>query len=153
MIRTTDKSARAFPSGAVWYSIDAQGKRTEHGSAPLHLGLSQRAYFAAHAPATPQDWFEPTMATPRPERPTIPAKDIDVYRRFTNDDGEPITGAPVWVRDYARLVSDWRLATAKWDREWEKQRLVQWPWAWADAVLDAAGVPDAPVPAAQEVKP
>jgi hypothetical protein len=82
-------------------------------------GMTLREYFAAHAPKTPQAWFSPVMATPRPEETWDHEHDKCDYCE--------------------RLPVNWKERNA-WSAEREKQRLIQWPWAWADAVLAAGGV-------------
>lgn len=88
-------------------------------------GMSLRDYFAAHAPAEPQPWFLPKM----PHRPES---------SYIGEDG---TIYPSW-RDAERACGDlWSNGSADeqdaWDREQAKQRFIQWPYAWADAMLDA----------------
>jgi hypothetical protein len=71
-------------------------------------GMSLRDYFIAHAPAEPQSWFRPVMETSRPVPVRVPGKDV------LNE-----------------------TAIAAWDREESKQRYLQWPTAWADAMIAA----------------
>lgn len=87
--------------------------------------LSIRDYFIAHAPTEPQPWFVPTMLSPKP----LP--------KWVSDDGE-------WIFPHASAASakcgdDFhdanRQAQLEWDAEHERQRLLQWPCAWADAML------------------
>jgi hypothetical protein len=87
-------------------------------------GMSLLDYFAAHAPADPWPQFKPAMP-PRPEL-TPPHKD----------------GSGEWVGEYRDCDCDVCQAHAAsaearnaWDRENEKQRLIQWPYAWATAQL------------------
>lgn len=69
-------------------------------------GMSLRDFFIAHAPAEPQPWFEPKVP-PRPE-------------------GEkPSTASSVLLG----------LPPSAWEIERAKQRYIQWPAAWADAML------------------
>lgn len=76
------------------------------------LTLTLRDYFAAHAPETPQDWFEPEM----PPKPKVGHRAVDLGG-----------GRKTWVDDHSEID--------EWERTQSKQRLVQWPYAWADAVL------------------
>lgn len=69
-------------------------------------GMSLRAYLVAHAPAQPTFRFEVRMPTPRP----VPV---------LNDD-----------RECANEVD-----CREWDDERERQRMIQWPCVWADAML------------------
>ena len=77
-------------------------------------GMSLRDYFAAHAPWPPQRWFKPSMPTERPE--------------------------PMTYRGGARTREELDAngtAIQAWDEELAKQMYVQWPYAYADAVLKA----------------
>lgn len=87
-------------------------------------GMTLRDYLVAHAPAVPQPWFKPS-APPRPK--------------------------PVWVGDTGTVYGTRLLAEAaegedgycdinasaarEWEAEYQKQRYVQWPAAWADEQL------------------
>ena len=70
-------------------------------------GITVRQWFMAHAPAEPQPWFEPKM----PPRPSPPESQRDRNRAG--------------------------IALQEWGAEKRKQRLVQWPAAWADEQLKA----------------
>ena len=72
-----------------------------------HLGMTLRDYFAAHAPAEPQPWFEP-VTPPRPEAI-----------------GPVVDG---WPANYQAIEF--------WEKEYRKQRYIQWPYAWADAQIE-----------------
>lgn len=73
-------------------------------------GMSLRDYFAAHAPTEVQIWFKPVMPAPRPEAKFVEQKG---HETCTNQ---------------AELDA--------YDRERNKQRLIQWPYAWADTQLE-----------------
>ncbi len=100
-------------------------------------GLTRREYFAARAPADPQAWFEPVLPTPRPSLPDrflLPPevrKDIEVAWDAGCDPTLP--EAEAWLEMYAEAQK----TLVAWDNERLKQRLIQWPWTWADAVLKA----------------
>lgn len=80
-----------------------------------HLNLTLRDYLIAHAPAEPQAWF--TIDTPpRPTRP-IPVTVLD-----------GLGGRRVEMKVDHDAVS-------KWATETQKQMLLQWPGAWADAQI------------------
>lgn len=78
-------------------------------------GMTLRDYFIAHAPAEPQFWFEPVMNTPEPPKPIkkVVRRGLDGGEWYDND------------------------AHAEWRKEKGKQTYVQWPAAWADAMLAA----------------
>lgn len=112
------------------------------GSAfPYHLndGMTLRDYFIAHAPAEPQQWFTPTH--PEPVKPPYPEDlseaDLQEHREYNADalEIEQITNPQLagYLRSrifYEQQCSDWRC-------DFEKQRYLQWPAAWADAMLKA----------------
>lgn len=100
--------------------------------------MTLRDYFIAHAPAEPWPWFVPVMP-PKPE-PVIP------YPREPSDaEKEELAGLWDWltfedleqprVRAYADDQERWRKAMGAWTRDGERQRYIQWPAAWADAML------------------
>lgn len=74
--------------------------------------MSLRDYFAAHAPTEPQEWFQVPVPPP-PEKPAITTK----------------------AEEYNRYIAE----LEAWRKAGTKARLIQWPYAWADAVLDARG--------------
>lgn len=110
----------------------------------LASGMTLRDYFIAHAPAEPQRWFEPAM----PPAPRVPVPYIDLER-----------GTPLYVElvshihqgnteyeDLSPAAQEWAdmrkaavTAFEAYERERAKQRYVQWPAAWADAMLAARG--------------
>lgn len=83
--------------------------------------MDLRTYFAARAPKKPAAWFEPVV-------PPCPKEEYD--------------------HDHAKceyceaMPSNWQ-AISEWRGYREEATAVQWPWAWADAVLAAAEVPHA----------
>ncbi len=84
------------------------------GNDPIRAqnGMSLRDYFAAHAPHEPQFWFKPIMQSKCPE--TIWDRGMQYENYPTNE----------------REIQNWR-------DEYDKQRFIQWPMAWADAMLTA----------------
>jgi len=98
-------------------------------------GLSLRDYFIAHAPAEPQPWFEPHM----PKKPTVPHwTDIadhvvrEDVRRAMDYETDPYTDAG---REFQDSIQQARNEVDLWTVERAKQRYIQWPAAWADAML------------------
>ena len=90
-------------------------------------GMSLRDWFAGQAPSEPQSWFSPVLL----ERPP------DAWRV-----GERICTnhnyALEWAREHGGFVrNDNADAQVAYDRDIEKQRFVQWPYAWADAMISA----------------
>lgn len=103
-------------------------------------GMSLRDYFAAHAPAEPQTWFSPAM----PLKPSSPPylKDMTADERREYDGWrDAYLGAEDMtqprVRAYVEATEAARKAQAAWNAENIKRTCVQWPYAWADAVLEA----------------
>lgn len=88
-------------------------------------GMSLRDYFIAHAPAEPQPWFKPAMSFDRPED------------RFVSEDGkeEFKTAREAEHACGDCYVNTREAAQQEWDAEYAKQRYIQWPAAWADAML------------------
>ena len=101
-------------------------------------GITLRDYFMAHAPAEPQLWFAPEM----PEPPKFVIKPDNL----TDEESRQIEGVlegylDIWEVDEPR-VKEWAAASdayykakKKYDTERAKQLYVQWPAAWADAML------------------
>jgi hypothetical protein len=84
-------------------------------------GMTLRDYFAAHAPRKPQAWFKPVMDTPRPEEIIDhECRNAQIYR------DEP------WRWD---LVNEKEVRL--WDVEYQTRLYLQWPYAYADAMLKA----------------
>lgn len=99
-------------------------------------GMTLRDYFMAHAPAEPQGWFMPVMP-PCPIVPSVASVTDDGLRRELQDvyDGacDPHTWrAAKWVEDREKLVEQQTI----WQAEFRKQLCIQWPVAWADAMLE-----------------
>lgn len=113
-------------------------------------GLSKYEYFAAHAPAEPQPWFEPAMAMLRPKHPSPSDPRYSLSDRST-DDVNLLKLADDWTRDpiydlcevnddpgLAAFERDYVAASkaqCDYDRDYKMQRYIQWPWAWAVAVI------------------
>lgn len=100
----------------------------------FHEGATLRDYFIAHAPQLPSGWFKPVM----PERPKPPVHSFnpEQLEQFRNDmaDTDPDNCDPA-VLDFCRRLRDAYKAREDWDKEYEKQRYIQWPAAWADEML------------------
>lgn len=105
-------------------------------------GMTLRDYFAAHAPVEPQDWFRPVMSAP-PEKPAY-------LTNTTPAEREELSGLGDWicsqeckqprVKAYAVAKEEYDAAMRKWRMEERFQHRVQWPYAWADAMLHAREV-------------
>lgn len=81
-----------------------------------------RDYFAIHAPQEPVEWFEPVMKNPKPEEVlTDYQKELLSHERL----------------NYRNWCFENQEDLIAWDAEYERQRYLQWPWAYADAMLKA----------------
>lgn len=106
----------------------------------LGAGMSLRDYFIAHAPAEPQTWFEPTIA-PRPDAPVWP-KDRTPEEGYELDgwnegylDIEDLTQPR--IKSFAEAKKAYAKALPAWEATRTRERYIQWPAAWADAMLKA----------------
>lgn len=107
-------------------------------------------YFMAHAPGEPQDWFKPVMLSTLPEWPPYPAnEEFDKARRLYIDSDcnwppevkklSTSAGVEFELTDElkAKVMGhiDWKNDVAEkreeWGKEYAKQKLIQWPLAWA----------------------
>jgi len=107
-------------------------------------GMTMRDYFAAHAPTIPQPWFDPRL----PEGPKHPNKEPP----FPTGSEEFRNGYN-WLKDPTWNVWDEFPKLRSWCEEWEnfwnkrdartrlndKEKYVQWPYAWADQMLKQRG--------------
>ena len=130
--------APAFPALVVEGGCDGIGKKDGVWHFP---GLTVRQYFMARAPVEPQDWFQPVMP-PAPVAPVMPTD-------FTNAESENYNGWRCDCLDLANMAGTprvveyinardaWVTAQEVWNKLQYKERLIQWPAAWADAVLKA----------------
>lgn len=92
-------------------------------------GMSLRDWFAGHAPTEPQKWFAPTMSPyPEPEKSWAYCDSCKWGRHRVQE--------CVGGRDCEKID-----AVKKKQREWKEERdrrlHVEWPYAWADAMLEA----------------
>lgn len=125
---TANNGGPAFPR-PVRYQKHEYGRRQESigwVAEGGEGGLTIRDYFMAHAPAEPQPWFNPVMAHKRPPD------------NWQGDDGKPYESARQAESECGDCYSNVNEADQDaWDAEHEKQRYIQWPAAWADAMLKA----------------
>lgn len=100
-------------------------------------GMTLRAYFIAHAPAEPQPWFRPAVY----DQPRLPDKfallNADQRRELANFDNdgldEEAVSAP--VRVFIKRRHEAKKSLFEWEKAHAKARCVQWPAAWADAMI------------------
>lgn len=98
-------------------------------------GMTLRDYFAAHAPSKPAPWFSPkTLISPHwSERHGIPMPHGD------GRSGSASAGHCGACDEYFRKSAEWDAAQEKRRSEYEMACHVEWPWAYADAMLRARG--------------
>ncbi len=89
-------------------------------------GMTLRDYFIAHAPAEPQPWFMPAMP-PAPNMTIWMGSSGKIY----DSEISAINSKEMTIRHVAGDEYD------AWRNEQVKQRYIQWPAAWADAMLKA----------------
>lgn len=99
-------------------------------------GATLHDYFMAHAPEQPQSWFIPEM----PACPVVPSirsvshtpfrVDLLVQEDFAAEDQSHEARKWFAAREEAED------AQAAWQAEFRKQLCIQWPSAWADAMLE-----------------
>lgn len=90
-------------------------------------GLTKRELFASMAPDEPQSWFEPVI----PPRPQDDWRHSHSEWRFTSH-----SAAVEHCRNHGGSPVNHALDAQKaHDADINRQRYIQWPWAWADAVL------------------
>lgn len=100
-------------------------------------GMSLRDYFIAHAPAEPQPWFTPTVP-PRPVMPSWehlpdgPLRDEARALHYEEIIDPQTPEGERWVESQREAYE----AIEAWQRDKDRARYVQWPAAWADAMLE-----------------
>lgn len=109
--------------------------------------MSLRDYFAAHAPVEPQTWFVPLMPEPCPKEPSwselTDPEEKRMLREYGHEwlDDEEARAKHPKLAEFSGRVQAARLAGGRWKAEFERQRLIQWPYAWADAMIAERGRP------------
>lgn len=94
--------------------------------------VTARVLLAAHAPAEPQDWFKPNFPPPPPPFEHRQPNFIGRREEWSMEDRATFDL-------YQRRVNEHINARRRFDAVCEKLRRTQWPWAWADAVLEQQG--------------
>lgn len=127
-MNTTNDGGPAFPEIQTAMPNEREGRY--HPETYSTGGMSLRDYFAAHAPIEIHSWFNPVL----PERPQDEWGATNSGMRFMN-----YNAAAKWCQEHVECTPtnrQWE-AQAEWDKSIERERLIQWPYAWADAMLKA----------------
>ena len=99
------------------------------------IGMTLRDYFMAHAPVEPQPWFLPVMVD-CPAVPSILSVTDEALRhqlRAMEDGSEDESPEAVaWFENRNLMMA----AQEDWQSEFRAQLYIQWPAAWADAMLE-----------------
>ena len=131
-----DNGGPAFASGAVRKVRSRPGDTgsdwvTADIADSVHLGMSLRDYFIAHAPTEPQPWFTPVM-------PPCPMATL-----WVSEDGQRKYLDPYSAEkaegDNFYLVNQEEIND--WNHAFTKQYRVQWPAAWADEMIQQRSQP------------
>lgn len=105
-----------------------------------HNGMTLRDYFIAHAPAEPQPWFAPAMPHPEPVMPPYPELtevEKQEHREYNAGDCDIEEISSPSLAGYLRSLVFYERQLADWREDFNRQRYIQWPAAWADAMLRA----------------
>jgi hypothetical protein len=107
-------------------------------------GMSLRDYFIAHAPVEPQRWFRPVLPTPETPLPTFATmypdetdEEFRALKHFDSDFMDPKDVKEERVRNYLFQKNEQRKRQSEYRQMAERELYVQWPAAWADAMLKA----------------
>jgi hypothetical protein len=98
--------------------------------------ITARDYFMANAPADPQPWFNPDMP-PCPLVPSIYNLPIgDLRDELSLVFGDCCEASSDAAKQWIAMSELQCKLQADWQADFRKQRYVQWPAAWADAMLE-----------------
>lgn len=94
--------------------------------------LTLRDLLVMAAPPEPQPWFAPDM----PQRPARPdTSHLSDEERDQLEEGSAVTDTNESFVEFFVRYAEAEKAGSAWDAEWERQRYLQWPGAWADGQL------------------
>ena len=113
------------------------------GNRSAYPGLTVRDYFIAHAPVEPQQWFEPELpprAIQLPHftkmHPDYTDSELAALHGFGRDYMEYEDVTEERVRNYFFQREEERKRNHAYSKMAERERYIQWPAAWADAMLE-----------------
>lgn len=131
-----DNGGPAFPSLKSFNQNRNAGQNYLGYSAQSEGGMTLRDYFAAHAPLKPASWFKPigvTFPSYYEEGPALPHGKTERTPRGTS----AAVGHCDECRAYYEACKAFEDERARRRSEYEMAIYVQWPWAYADAMLAA----------------
>ena len=124
----SDKEGKEVQGGDAAYPVieSVLWEPSEYGAdVKTKGGLTKREYFVAHAPAEPAPWFNPVVA---------PFPPLAAHLRFCQSckDGMVCDGTA-----NCQEITEWRKGNEKWAANFNKQKYIRWPIAWADEMIAA----------------
>lgn len=135
---THDNGGPAFPG------MKAERVAGERILVPV-LGMTLHDYFMAHAPAEPQRWFKPLLSSPKPQIDLETGlewseKDWpnDIRRWYLgglDDTAETLTKKYPGCSNLIKELKEHMRAISAWYEYCEREHYIQWPAAWADAMI------------------
>lgn len=113
-------------------------------------GMSLMAYYMAHAPYPPPNWFEPKMPEPDPPPPLLPSQHPETAHLGIVHDHD----AKKWRRDPCYDITEAIPVITPWAVEWlgyltamsdrrkdaYREKILQWPAYWAQEMLWREGL-------------
>lgn len=116
-----------------------------HGLASTEQdGMTLRDYFIAHAPSEPQQWFSPVLPEREVPLPTFAQMypdhtqdELKAYKCFNSDWMKIDDVSEERVRNYLFQREEQHKRSREYAAMAERERYIQWPAAWADAMLEA----------------
>jgi hypothetical protein len=140
------QAIHAYASAAVLHVTDPDQRDLIYMAARAQAvgGMTLRDYFIAHAPSEPQPWFAPVL----PPAETPLPRFVDMYTDVTDEergalnhfDADYMSVEDVEeerVRNYLFQKEEQHKRSRAYNAMAERERWVQWPAAWADAMLKA----------------
>lgn len=139
--RLVEAMSRAIEVSKLDKNEKAEGLRRLGDSA---CGMTLRDYFIAHAPSEPQPWFSPVL--PKREAPLpifvqmfpdYTEAEFTAIQHFNSDWMRVDDVREERVRNYLFQREEQHKRNREYAAMAERERYIQWPAAWADAMLEA----------------
>lgn len=139
--RLVEAMSRAIEVSKLDKNEKAEGLRRLGDSA---CGMTLRDYFIAHAPSEPQQWFSPVLPEREVPLPTFAQMypdhtqdELKAYKCFNSDWMNIDDVSEERVRNYLFQREEQHKRSREYAAMAERERYIQWPAAWADAMLEA----------------